>query len=140
MNESLYKKYVVSQSHRFCNSGTIMEYILSFHNEKSEDWDMRLESFPNLNGMLTRYSVGYCLLPMYKFYYLHYNHSDRVPWVNNEWLPNWGKLTIQKAGLIKSLINYYLYKKKLLIYYLCVKRYNIGEIGLINNIFEFLQS
>lgn len=132
MNENSYKKYIVSNYHCFCDAGIILDYMLSYHKEKSDDWDMVISHFSNYNGMLIRYNVGYCLQPYDNFYYLKYNNSNYVPWVNNEWLPNWGKLTKKKSNLINSIKNFYINNKKMLLYI------KLNVPGLIEIIFSYL--
>lgn len=132
MNELSYKNFIVNQGNCFCELGTIPDYILNYYKQKANDWDMKIETFSNWNGMLTRYSVGYCLYPMDNLYYLKYNRSEIVPWVNVEWLPYWGNLTLKKAKLLKCIINYDIYKKKLLLYL------KFNESGIVNLIFNFL--
>ena len=53
------------------------------------------------------YYIGYCLYPYDNFQYLRYNLSKLSPWVNNDWLPFWGDLTISKSKLMKEIKDYW---------------------------------
>ena len=130
MNKLSYRNYIVNKRNCFCKSGTIPDYLINYYKQKANDWDMKIETFSNWNGMLTRYSVGYSLYPMDYLYYLKYNRSETAPWVNVEWLPYWGNLTLKKAKMLKSIINYDINRKKVLLYL----KFNVSEI--IDLIFE----
>ena len=70
-----------------------------------EDWNMKVVKYNNYNKYMENYDIGYCLYPYDSFIYLRYNISKLAPWVNNDWLPFWGDLTIKKSKLIIEIKN-----------------------------------
>ena len=74
MNEILYKKNVVNSKNGFTDSYTISQLDISTYYQKPSNWDMKIIHFANWNGLLTRYSVGYCLQPFDNLHYLNYQN------------------------------------------------------------------
>ena len=134
MNEILYKKNVVNKKNGFTDSYTMSQLDIETYYQKPNNWDMKIIHFANWNGLLTRYCVGYCLQPFDNLYYLKYGLSKNAPWVNREWLPNWGNLTKRKSKLVNSINNYFDYQKKILLY--C----KLNESNLVNLIFSYLKN
>lgn len=113
MNENDYLMNVVSIKNCW-QTGVIINYCLlnRYKDNRIEDWNMKVVKYNNYNKYMENYDIGYCLYPYDNFRYLKYNISELAPWVNNDWLPFWGILTIKKSNLMKEIRNYW--KKKLL--------------------------
>jgi hypothetical protein len=104
MNENSYLNKIVSNKNLFCESGEIGAFLLATFKINPKEWNMKQVKFPSWNGYFTSYSIGYCLYEIDNLYYLKYNQSN-LPWVNREWLPYWGKITILKSNMLKEFEN-----------------------------------
>ena len=104
MNENNYKKYVVNIKNYWEQSLIIDKCNLDICKDNNfVDWDMRRVNYNYYNTYMENYYIGYSLLPYDNFRYLNYNKSNRCSWVNNDWLPFWGKLTERKSKLLKEI-------------------------------------
>ena len=104
MNENDYLMNVVSIKNCW-QSGVMINYCLlnKYKDNRIEDWGMKIFNYNNYNKYMENYYIGYCLYQYDSFKYLRYNISKIAPWVNNDWLPFWGKLTIRKSKLIEEI-------------------------------------
>ena len=111
MNENDYITNVVSKKNCWQTGVTINYCLLNkYKDNRIEDWNMKVINYNNYNKYIENYYIGYCLYPYDNFQYLRYNLSNLAPWVNNDWLPFWGKLNIIKCKLIKEMKCYWIIK------------------------------
>jgi hypothetical protein len=130
MNIYNYKKYIVSDFNSW-NNGLIMQKT---HIPDWEKWGMIISH--NLYSNNYDYcEIGYSLLPIDNFNYLKYNKSKNAPWVNQDWLPFWSYLTINKSKILISL-EYTFFKKKCNILFNIIKKISL-PIDIINIILSF---
>ena len=130
MNIYNYKKYIVSDFNSW-NNGLIMQKT---HIPDWEKWGMIISH--NLYSNNYDYcEIGYSLLPIDNFYFLNYSNSTCAPWVNQEWLPFWSYLTINKSKFIISL-EYIFFKKKCNILFNTLKNLFL-PVDIINLILSF---
>ena len=130
MNVFNYEQYIVIDSHCW-NDGLIMS---KYQIPNWQKWGMIISH--NLYSNNFDYcNIGYSLLPFDNFNHLKYNKSINAPWVNNDWLPLWSYLTINKSKILISL-EYTFFKKKCLIISNIFKNLNL-PIDLINLILSF---
>ena len=120
MNENNYKKYIVTIRNYWEKSLIIDKCTLNICKDNNFiDWDMKRVNYNYYNTYLENYYIGYSLLPYDNFMYLNYNKSKKCSWVNNDWLPFWGKLTEKKSKLLKEIEFFWI--NKLLL------KYNINQ-------------
>jgi hypothetical protein len=108
MNENDYLTNVVNIKNCWQIGVTINYCLLNkFKDNKIQNWNMKVIRYNNYNKYMEDYYIGYCLYPYDNFQYLRYNLSKLSPWVNNDWLPFWGDLTISKSKLMKEIKDYW---------------------------------
>ena len=104
MNEDYYVKYVVSIKNCWEKSLIIDRCTLNICKDNNIlNWNMKRVNYNYYNTYMENYYIGYSLLPYDNFKYLQYNKSKNCSWVNNDWLPFWGKLTEKKSDLLKEI-------------------------------------
>ena len=111
MNEDDYIKNVVNLKNCWESSLVINNCKLnSYKDSNIFNWNMKRVTYNYYNNYMENYYIGYSLLPYDNFNYLKYNVSKIAPWVNNEWLPFWGKLTQKKSKLMIEIKFYWIHK------------------------------